>query len=180
MKLGIYVGSFNPVHDGHIKVINYILDNHLVDKVLVIPGQNYWDKQNLIDIKHRINMFKTFESEKIIVDDIHNNYPYTYQVFRSLKKDYPNDSLYLVMSTDNLINLDKWKNINELLQNKIIVLNRSNIDMNKYINKFNKDSFILVPDFDFINISSTEIRNGNYKYLNPKVKKYMEDNNLYK
>ena len=37
MKLGIYVGSFNPVHNGHLKVINYLLDNNYVDKVLVLP-----------------------------------------------------------------------------------------------------------------------------------------------
>ena len=51
MKLGLYVGSFNPVHNGHLKVINYLLDNNIVDKVIVLPTPNYWDKQNLLDLK---------------------------------------------------------------------------------------------------------------------------------
>ena len=88
MKLGLYVGSFNPVHNGHIKVINYLLDNNLVDKVLVLPTPNYWDKQDIIDVKDRINMLKFFETENIIIDSIHNNYPYTYQVIDSIKKPF--------------------------------------------------------------------------------------------
>ena len=180
MKLGIYVGSFNPVHNGHLRVIHYLLDNNYVDKVLVLPTPNYWDKQDLVDINHRVNMFKIFETKKIIVDDIHNKYPYTYLVLRSIKKDYPNDLLYLIIGADNLVNLDKWKNIDEILENKVIVLNRYDIDMNKYLEKFNKSKFIIIPDYNYTDISSTEIRNGNYKELNSKVKKYIDENNLYK
>ena len=44
MKLGIFVGSFNPVHKGHIKIANYILNKKLVDRLLIIPTGNYWDK----------------------------------------------------------------------------------------------------------------------------------------
>lgn len=180
MKLGIYVGSFNPVHDGHIKVMDYLIDNKIVDKVLVLPTPNYWNKQNLVDINHRVNMLKLFESENIIIDNLHNNYPYTYLVLRSIKKDYPNDSLFLIIGADNLINFDKWKNIDEILENKIIVLNRNNIDMNKYLEKFNKSKFIIISDFNYIDISSSEIRNGRFDKLDSKVKKYVDDNNLYK
>ena len=180
MRLGIYVGSFNPVHDGHIKVINYLLDNDYVDKVLVLPTPNYWDKNDLVDINHRVNMFKFFENEKIIVDDIHNKAPFTYQVIRSIRKDYPNDLLFLIIGADNLINFDKWKNIDEILNNKIIVLNRNNIDINKYLDKFNKEKFIVISDFDYIDVSSTEIRNGNYEHLNNKVKKYIDKYKLFK
>ena len=180
MKLGIFVGCFNPVHNGHLKIINYLLDNNIVDKVLVLPSTNYWEKQDLIDIKHRINMFKIFESEKIIIDDIHNNYDYTYQVLRSIKIDYPNDDLYLIIGADNIINLHKWKNIDEILNNKIIVLNRNNIDINKYLDRFNKDKFIILDKFDYIDTSSTEIRNGNYEELNPEVKKYIDKSKLYR
>ena len=85
MKLGIFVGSFNPVHEGHIKVANYLLDNNYVDKVLMLATPNYWDKQDLIDLKHRVNMLRFYETNNIVVDDIHNTYPYTYQVLRELK-----------------------------------------------------------------------------------------------
>ena len=45
MKIGIYIGSFNPPHKGHIKIINYLLNNNYVDKIIVIPTGNYWNKQ---------------------------------------------------------------------------------------------------------------------------------------
>ena len=68
MKIGIYIGSFNPPHKGHKKIINYLLTNKYVDKILIIPTGNYWHKQNLINIKDRINMLKYYENKKIKVD----------------------------------------------------------------------------------------------------------------
>lgn len=183
MRLGIYVGSFNPVHKGHIKVINYLLDNDLVDKVIVLPTPNYWDKQNIIDANQRIAMLKFYETDNIIIDDIHNNYQYTYEVLNSLKKDYPNVTLYLIIGSDNLEKLHLWKNINEILQNKIIVLRRGKTDISKYLEKFNKSKFIIIDDFDFIDISSSEIRNNldkiDYDKIDSKVLRYIKENKLY-
>ena len=179
MKLGLYVGSFNPVHNGHITVINYLLDNNLVDKVLVLPTPNYWDKQDIIDVKDRINMLKFFETENIIIDSIHNNYPYTYQVIDSIKKDY-DDELYLVIGSDNLEKLYLWKNIDKILENKIIVLKRGNDDIDKLLEKYPRDRFITCNDFEFLNVSSTEIREGNTNNVDPRVLKYIKTNNLYK
>ena len=80
MRLGLYVGSFNPVHNGHLKVINYLLDHDLVDKVFVLATPNYWNKQDLACVDDRVAMLKFFENKNIIIDTIHNNYPYTSQV----------------------------------------------------------------------------------------------------
>ena len=85
MKLGIYIGSFNPVHLGHIDVVNYLINNKIVDKILIVPTLNYWDKNDLIDIKHRINMLKLIENKKIKIDDKNNNYIYTYELMNKLK-----------------------------------------------------------------------------------------------
>ncbi|UKI59000.1 MAG: adenylyltransferase/cytidyltransferase family protein [Clostridium sp.] len=67
MKIAVYVGSFNPVHKSHIKVVNLVLKNY-VDKVIIVPTLAYWDKKNLIDIKDRINMLKFYERDNIIID----------------------------------------------------------------------------------------------------------------
>ena len=179
MRIGVFVGSFNPVHEGHIKVANYLLENNYVDRVLLLATPNYWHKQDLIELKHRVNMLKFYEKENLIVDNLHNKDPYTYQVLRSLKKDYPADELYLIIGADNLINLDQWKNINEILENKIIVVNRNDIDINKYLDRFDKSKFIIIPNFAYIACSSSDIRNGNYKHIHPKVKNYIERNHLY-
>ncbi len=178
MRIGVFVGSFNPPHEGHHKVMKELLKRDLVDKVLLLPTPNYWDKNNLIDINERIKMLKFYEEDNIEVDNKHNNYPNTYEVLRSLKKDYKDDTFYLVIGADNLERLHEWKNIEEVLENKIIVFKRGKIIENKYLSKY-KDQFIYLEDFDFIKASSTDIRNGNSKYLNPEIKKYIEENHLY-
>ena len=50
MKIGIFIGSFNPPHLGHLDIIKYLLNKKYVDKILIVPTKNYWNKTNLIDI----------------------------------------------------------------------------------------------------------------------------------
>ena len=178
MKLGIYAGSFNPPHEGHHKVIKYLLEKKLVDKVLLVPTPNYWDKKDLVDEKEREEMLKVYEEENVIVDTVHNKHPYTYEVLRSLKKDYPQDELFLVIGSDNLEKFHEWKKIKEILKNKIIVLKRNKIEKNKLLEAYDKQ-FVYCEDFEFIDVSSTEIRKGDTTYLHPDIKKYIEEHHLY-
>lgn len=179
MKLGVYIGSFNPPHIGHIDIVNYLL-NGFVDKVLIVPTNGYWNKQDLVDIKHRIAMLKFFESTDVIIDSVNNNYVYTYELMRALSIQYSYD-LYLIIGADNIINFDKWKNYRELLGYKIIVMNRDNIDIFKYILKYDLGNFIIVNDYPFIDVSSTYIRNNlDSLLIDKRVLKYIKDNNLYR
>lgn len=182
MKVGIYVGSFNPVHVGHIKMVNELLDKNYLDKGYIIPTGNYWDKTDLISLEHRINMLKFFETDKIVIDTTHNNYKYTYQILNEFSKNSDYD-LYLIIGADNLVKFHLWNNIDDILKNKVIVLNRNNIDCFKYINKFkNKNKFIVVDDIEEMDVSSTEIRdNKEYrnKYLDHRVLDYIIKNKLY-
>ncbi len=179
-RLGIYMGSFNPPHKGHIKVVNYLINNNYVDKVLIVPTLNYWDKTDLIDINDRINMLKFFENEKIKVDQKHNKYIYTSELMRELSKEY-DDELFLIIGADNIINFDKWKNYHELLKYKIIIMNRDNIDISKYTKKYKSNNFMVVDQYDYIKVSSTDIRKKiDEKYLDKRVLEYIKDNNLYR
>lgn len=180
MRLGIYIGSFNPVHIGHLDVVNYLLENDYVDKVLIVPTLGYWNKQDLAPIHDRINMLKFFENDKIRIDLEHNNYSYTYELMRALSKDF-DDELYLIIGADNVTSFDKWKNYQELLEYKLIVMNRDNIDIDSYIEKYHSNNIIVARDYKYKDISSSEIRNNlNSKYLDRKVLKYIKDNNLYR
>lgn len=176
MRIGVYIGSFNPPHLGHKKIIDFIIQHKYVDKVLIVPTPNYWNKNNLVDIKDRLNMLNYYEDDHVTVDTKNNHFPYTYQLLASIKKECPKDELYLVIGSDNLSQLHKWKNVNEILKYKVIVLSRGKKVRNQYINDSN---FIYIDDFDFINISSTEIRKGNFKYLDSKIKEYIINNHLY-
>ena len=186
MRLGVYVGSFNPVHKGHIKIINYLLDNNYLDKVLVIPTGSYWDKNDLLDIDDRINMLKIYENDKIIIDTVHNNLEYTYLIFRKLKEEYKKDILYLVMGADNIVDFNKWREYEELLDYNFAIVNRGDIDIRGYLNCLNKkDGYVIIDDLD-IDISSTYVRecfkNKDYKdidkYIDENVYLYIKKNNL--
>ena len=188
MKIGIYVGSFNPPHKGHIKITNYLL-NKFLDKIIIIPTGNYWNKNNLISLNDRINMLKYYENEKIIIDTENNNYEFTYQILEKLSNKYQKEDLTLILGADNIINFDKWKNYQELLNYNLIIINRDNIDIEKYLKKLNKyDKYIILNDLPQIEISSTMIRNyikeNNYESLktliDENVLQYIKKNNLYK
>ena len=182
MKIGVFVGSFNPVHNGHIKIVNELL-NYL-DKIIVVPTGNYWNKNDLIDIKHRINMWKYFETDRIIIDEKNNDLKYTYLILDNLKYKYPNDDLYLIIGADNIIEFDKWCNYKDILKNNLIIINRNDIDIKYYINKFNIKKYLII-NVDNMNISSTLIRklikqnNKINKLVDDKVLEYIKNNRLY-
>jgi len=186
MKIGIYVGSFNPPHKGHIKIVNHLINNYL-DKVIIIPTGNYWEKLDLVNIDDRINMLKFYKNENIIIDSKNNNLEYTYQILNNLKLEYKEDELYLIIGADNIINFDKWMNYKEILTYNLIILNRNNIDILEYLEKLNKkDKYVIVNDLPNIDISSTMIRNNlNNKdydislYIDDYILNYIKENNLY-
>lgn len=176
MKIGVFVGSFDPVHNGHTNVINYLIDKKIVDRVLVIATGNYWDKQNITDLNKRLDMLDLIKKDNIIIDKTHNNIKYTYQMLNVLKKEYKDDEFYLVIGADNANTLHKWKHYNEIIQNGIIVVGRDNIKVNLKTNK------LIFIDKNFGNISSTKIRNdilNNKMYLDDLVYNYIIENNLY-
>lgn len=184
MKIAVYVGSFNPVHKGHIKVVKKILKEY-VDKVIIVTTMSYWNKNNLISISDRINMLKLYETKDIVIDTKNNNYEFTYQVLRNIQKEYKNDKIYLVIGDDLLKDFDKWKNIFEILKYNIIVIKRNNIDESIY-KKYEKYNFIVTNKISSKEISSTIVRNmivnGNkdvLKYIDLKVYDYIKRNNLY-
>ena len=64
MRIGVYVGSFDPFHKGHEDITNYILNNNYVDKVIIIPTLSYWDKSIKTTLEDRIKMIKLLEKNK--------------------------------------------------------------------------------------------------------------------
>ncbi len=158
MRIGIYPGSFNPVHKGHIRIVRHLLRKHYVDKALIIATGNYWQKQDLLPVKDRIRMLKYFENEKIIIEEEYNELPYTYQLMRKLKKRYPDDMLSLIIGADMIVTFERWKRYQELLKYDFIILNRDGIDIDGCMKKLGKKNYVVVSDLDEIEISSTYIR----------------------
>ena len=180
MKLGVYVGCFNPPHKGHIAVVNYCLEKGAVDKVIIVPGQAYWNKTNLVSMHHRLNMLSFFKSDKILIDEVHNKLEYTYEVLNAIKCENESDEVYFIIGSDILKTLYLWKNVDEILNYKIIVLKRKGNDINGELKRYSNGQFIILDDFKMIPASSSEIRkNLNSRYLDSRVRNYIRENKLY-
>ena len=129
-------------------------------------------------------MLKFYENENVIVNNEFNNKEYTYQVLDELSKEY--DDLYLVIGADNIINFNKWKNVDRILSHHVIVVSRNDININDYLSEFDKSRFIVVYD-NQINTSSTYLRekliNKDYdsvsNLLDKKILEYIKDHKLY-
>lgn len=176
MKIGVFVGSFNPVHNAHTSLMNYLINKKIVDKVLVIATGNYWDKQNLLDLDIRLKMLDLIKKDNILIDKKHNNMEFTYQILDALKKENPLDEFYLVIGADNANTLYKWKCHDRLIKHGIIVINRGDIKINLKTDK------LIIVNKKFGDISSTMIRNNleeNKSLLNEKVYNFIKENNLY-
>jgi nicotinate-nucleotide adenylyltransferase len=185
MKIGVFVGSFNPVHKSHIKIARISISNGIVDKVLIIPTNNYWNKTNIIDLKYRIEMLKYYETDKIIIDEKHNNYEYTYEIINALKKENPDDEFSLIIGADNIINFDKWMNYEELLKLNLIIFKRNDIDVKYYLDKLNKKDNYSIVELSNGELSSSKARNNINnieklkKYLDDEIIEYIIKNKLY-
>ena len=183
MKIGVYVGSFNPPHKGHIKIAKTLVEKKYVDKVLIIPTNNYWNKTNLINLNHRLNMLDFLKNENIIINNTLNNLEYTYQIIRELQKEN-NNEYSLIIGADNIVSFDKWKNYKELLNIELLIINRDNIDVKEHLNKLNKKDKYKIIKIENIDISSTYIReNLDYKnilnIIDKQVLEYIKKENLY-
>ena len=190
MRLGIYVGSFNPVHKGHKFIADYVIENDYVDKVLMIPTESYWDKTGLIDLNHRLNMLKFCENENILVSSEYSSYEFTNEILTALAEKLEDTELYLIIGADNLIKFELWENIDLILKHKVLVLGRNDIDMEEQIKKFTEEQqthFVLIRNFPEIDVSSTIIRKKlktcNFSELtnelDENVLQYILDNKLY-
>ncbi len=185
MRIGLYIGSFNPFHNGHLKVVNFLITKDYVDKIIIIPTDSYWDKVISVSRKIRFEMLSKIKTSLIDVSYDLGEAEYTYEIINNARKKYLNADLYLIISADNLPNFHKWKNVSQILKNKVIVLQRDNIDMESVISKsLDRSKFILVNDFKNIPISSTYIRSLTdkkllYKYLPIEIYNYIIDNKLY-
>jgi nicotinate-nucleotide adenylyltransferase len=187
--VGIFGGSFDPIHLGHLTTSYDVLKKRNLEKIIFVPchiSPHKLDRQTSEDI-HRLNMVNlaiedspVFESSDYEIKK--GNVSYTYDTLVELKKQY--SDIELIIGFDNLVVFDKWHRPDDIFELvKVVVLKREIDFIPKMHNKY-FDSAILL-DTPIINISSTEIRsrvkNGlSIDYLVPqKVKEYISKNRLY-
>lgn len=127
MHIGLYFGTFNPVHNGHIAIAGYIAQFSDLEQVwmVVSPHNPLKKKSGLLQDHHRMAMLRlTLEDYTYLKpSDIEFNMPqpsYTVHTLAWLGEKYPQHSFSLIMGADNLENLHKWKNFEVILENHLI------------------------------------------------------------
>ena len=189
-NIGLFFGTFDPIHIGHEKIASYFLERYFNEIWFVITPLNP-DKvnENLTDQSIRLEMAKIFcvENKKFKYCDIEFDLPkpnYTADTLVELKKNYPDLNFSIIMGEDNLIGLETWKNFEKILEGKIYVYPRINQD--KKDAKLKNHHSVIFSDPPIMKISSSEIRRiinnkGGYLNLVPnKIHNYISENNLYR
>ena len=122
MRIGLFFGSFNPVHTGHMIIANYFAENTDLQQVwfVVSPQNPFKDKQSLLDEKHRLYMVNLAVEQhyKLQASNIEFHLPqpsYTINTLTYLKEKHPDYTFVLLMGSGNLSSLHKWKNIDLIL-----------------------------------------------------------------
>lgn len=129
MKIGLYFGSFNPVHCGHLITAKYVLNALKLDKIMFIvsPNNPFKDKKELCDVSVRIMLLDSAINNEpcFEINDIETRLPvpsYTINTINELLMNNSNDEYYLIMGIDNWIEFDKWKDYDKILSNINIVV----------------------------------------------------------
>ncbi len=139
-----------------MQIVYRLLSENLVDRVIVVATMEYWGKTKLMALEKRLAMLKLYANENIIIDETHNHTEKTYQLFRQLKEENPEDELYFVIGADSLNRFDQWVNYEELLSYPFIVVERDGIDIDEAMAKLNKRNYLIMRKVR--NVSSTFIR----------------------
>lgn len=190
MKVGLYFGSFNPIHHGHLIIAQHVVQNSELDQVwfVVSPQNPLKPSSGLLNEFHRLYLIQLSieETQHLKVTDIEFRLPrpsYTVDTLTYLNEKYPQHKFAVIMGSDSFENLPRWKNYQHILSNyKVFVYKRPGHEVN---NTF-ESTRIEVLSAPLLEISATHIRNTikagkSIRYLVPdKVAAEIERNGYYK
>lgn len=197
MRIGLYGGTFDPIHTGHLIVIENAINYMNLDKVIILPSSNpphkKHKKKTATNIRVEMVAEAIKDNDRIILstyESTDQTVRYTHETIRYFKKYFPEDEIFYILGEDSFLTIDTWRNYEDILDENIIVFTRSNIDsaseLVKKVEIIKKDNpnIFLINNLN-INISSTLIRGlvknkKSIKYLvSDEVKYIIEKRGLY-
>ena len=196
-KIGLFFGSFNPIHIGHLILANYILEHSDMQELwfVVSPQNPFKEKKSLLNDHNRLDMVQLAikNYQKMRASNVEFSLPtpsYTIDMLTYLQEKHPDYSFSLIMGEDNLGSLHKWKNYDLLLQNyQVIVYPRifgEDISSSPNVTQLKNHHNIHKIDAPIIELSATEIRDmiksgKNVRpMLPPEVFEYLDGSSFYK
>ncbi|MBQ4276726.1 MAG: nicotinate-nucleotide adenylyltransferase [Bacteroidaceae bacterium] len=183
MRIGIYGGTFNPIHIGHTSLAQSLIEQRLVDEVwLMVSPQNPMKQPSADDYQHRINManLATQGMPHIRVSDFERNLPlpsYTITTLNTLSTTYPQHQFTLIIGADNWQRFPQWYHADEIISRYHLLIYRRP--------GYNIEPQSLPPtahivDTPLYDVSSTDIRNHKkQKMISPDVRRYIKTHHLY-
>ena len=188
MKIGLYFGSFNPIHVGHLIIANHVANNTNLNQVwfVISPQTPFKQNSTLLNEYHRLYLVQSsIEGEnKLKASKVEFQLPkpsYTVDTLTYLIEKFPIHEFSIIMGSDSYQNLHKWKNYEVILNNhKLYIYKRPGFDV---IEETNNIEILKAP---LLEISSTQIRalikkGKSIRYLVPDiVKEEIESNHYYK
>jgi len=192
-KIGLFFGSFNPIHIGHLILANYILENSDMEELwfVVSPQNPFKDKKSLLNDHNRLDMVQLALKNypKMRVSNVEFSLPkpsYTIDTLTYLHEKYPEVSFALIMGEDNLKGLKKWKNSETLVNNHQIIIYPRVLDSDETKTATFEHENISKIDAPIIELSATKIREmlkegKNVRpMLPPEVFEYLDGSSFYK
>ena len=189
MDIGLYFGSFNPLHIGHLIIANHVLNETSINKIwfIVSPQNPLKESKTLLNEFDRLHLVRlaTQDDNRIKCSDIEFNLPrpsYTSNTLAFLSEKYPEHQFSIIMGSDSYQNLDKWKNYETIINNyRVYVYKREGHEIKK---TFDKEAVTL--NAPIIQISASQIREHirsakSIRYLVPEiVREEIESRKFYK
>jgi nicotinate-nucleotide adenylyltransferase len=189
MKIGLYFGSFNPIHVGHLIIANHVLNETDLNKIwFVVSPQNPFKSSNsLLNETHRLQLVRLAveHDNRLKASDVEFNMPkpsYTIDTLAYLKEKNPDDVFSIIMGSDSLQNLDKWKNYEKITgAHTIFVYKRNGFEIDN-----THGASIVELNAPILEISATHIRElikagKSIRYLVPElVREEIETRKFYK
>ncbi len=190
-KTGLFFGSFNPIHVGHLIIANHMVQHSDLDEIwfVISPQSPFKKKASLLADYHRFALvnYAVEDNSKLWASNIEFKLPqpsYTTHSLAFLEEKYPMKEFVIIMGEDNIIHINKWKNGDYILNNyPIYVYPRPNTEKSEFHNHKN---VTIVKDVPQMEISSSFIRKSikeglDVRYLLPhRAWKYVEEMNFYK
>ena len=190
-RIGLFFGSFNPIHLGHLAIAEFFADNTNLDEVWLVisPQSPFKEKNDLLENHHRLAMIELAIKGKSKLKACSEEFDlptpnYTIQTLNHLKKKYLKNQFTLILGQDNMEHFVRWKEYQQILEQfQIFVYPRS--QSNKIPETFLDHPKVVYFKAPLLNISSTEIRDALVKkkllvdFLSPKIQDYLLKFNLY-